>query len=125
MKTFINVKNLNGNVYLVDADNIFAVAADLQPNGKYASTVYGIWDQPQTIDDAPSNILNRLGLIKEFARFSNPVGELWVRPQNVAAFHAPFPGDGNVGKVRCLILAEGYTLKVLEDVQSVQHQLES
>lgn len=125
MRIFKKIANVNGNVYVVDPDSVFAVAADLLPDRKPATRVYGMWDQPQILAGPPGDILKELGTADQFVKFSNSVGELWIRPGNVGSFHAPFPGDGKVEPFRCLIMVEGYTIKVLEDPKIVQQRLEA
>ena len=109
--------------YVIDSDSIAVVNVAPGNSGKPTTQVWSIFGVPQEVAETPTAILKRLGLDAKFVKLTSLDGELWVNPESISAFHAPFPGDNVKDSVRCMLFVDGKTFAALEDVQTVRERL--
>jgi hypothetical protein len=115
--------NLASKSYVIDTDGISVVNVAPGNSGKLTTQVWSVFGFPQEVAETPAAVLKRLGLDARFVKLTSLGGELWVNPESVSAFHAPFPGDNVKDSVRCMLFIDGRTFAALEDVQTVRDRL--
>ena len=115
--------NLANKSYVFDSDSISVVNVAPGNSGRLTTQVWSVFGLPQEVAETPTAILKRLGLDATFVKLTSLGGELWVNPESVSAFHAPFPGDNVKDSVHCMLFVDGRTFAALEDVQTVRERL--